>query len=335
MALKNDQYNAIMRIYEDRRHRAERGMADRKREIYQRVPELLRLQNEIAANGAARARAKILGREEELRQLDRESGRLLAAKKQVMEQAGLTEADLQPKYFCPDCQDTGYIGGERCHCLVQEAVNLLYNRSNIRERLEKENFGTLSMDFYSKQSQDGRKSEYEHMADCIRECRDFVRNFDEKGGNLLFYGSTGVGKTFLSNCIAKALLDSCHSVVYFTAIELIDLFTKNMNSFEEDDREQADQFVLDSDLLIIDDLGTERMTSFTTGRLFYTINERLVRGKSTIISTNLNPNRLTELYTERTASRILGHYRLIQIVGSDIRIQKKFKAIKAEKNRED
>jgi len=330
MALKNDQYNALMRIYDLRRQKAQRELQERRSEIYGRVPELLEVQNALSANGAARARAGILRQEDRLPELLAEEEELLRRKSDILKRAGIDEAELQPKYQCPDCGDTGFIGNARCHCFVQEAVDLLYNRSNIRGRLEKENFDVLSMDFYRKESEDGKLSEYDYMSERIRECRDFVRNFDEKGGNLLFYGSTGVGKTFLSNCIAKALLDSCHSVVYFTAIELIDLFTKNMNGFQEEEQEQADQFVLDSDLLIIDDLGTERMTSFASGRMFYTINERLVRGKSTIISTNLNPNSLTELYTERIASRLLGNYRLIQIVGNDIRIQKKFKALRSE-----
>jgi len=332
MALRNDQYDTIRRIFDARSQSANRELAERKQELYERVPELLEIQNLLTANGAARARATIRKREEELQALAAAEEALRRRRSAVMARAGLTEEDFLPRYVCPDCRDTGLIGSEYCHCFIQEAVDILYNRSGIRERLKRENFEVLSMDYYSKEAPAGKQSEYDYMSDRIAECRDFVRNFDEKGGNLLFYGSTGVGKTFLSNCIAKALLDSCHSVVYFTAIELMDLFTKIMNGYQDEEQEQADRFVLDSDLLIIDDLGTERMTSFTSARLFYTINERLVRGKSTIISTNLNPNSLTELYTERTASRILGNYRLIQIVGSDIRIQKKFKALKNEKS---
>mgnify|MGYP002624908156 CR=1 FL=1 len=229
-------------------------------------------------------------------------------------------------YTCPDCRDTGFINGEKCHCFVALAVDLLYHESTLSDRLSRENFDTLSFEYYSSEKKDGQLSRREIMQDVVERCRTFSEDFDEKGGNILFYGPTGVGKTFLSNCIAKALMDTCHSVVYFSAIELFEAFEKGAFRPESpDEEERLNDLVLDSDLLIIDDLGTERANTFTIGKLFYTVNERLLRKKSTLISMNMDPNLLADRYTERVASRILSEYELMPINGTDIRIARIYK----------
>ena len=324
MPLKNDQYNALMRIYDRRRAEDLHEMRSRQETIYANYPRLMELKNALSANAAARAKAAILKNDAEGERLEMQARLLKEEQSDILKNAGLTEADFAMRYTCPDCQDTGFIDGKKCHCFLQQAVDLLYNQSNIRDVLMRENFDTLSMKYYDRTAPEGKQSPYEFMEGQIEKCRKYAENFDEKGGNLLLYGSTGVGKTFLSNCIAKALMDSCHSVVYFSAIELFELFSKNGYNYDEDAEDQVNQYILESDLLIIDDLGTERVNSFTTGKLFYTINERALRKKSTVISTNLDPARLSEVYTERVASRILSDYSLIQVVGEDIRIAKRF-----------
>ena len=144
--------------------------------------------------------------------------------------------------------------------------------------------------------------------------------FKEEKGSILFTGNTGCGKTFLSNCIARELIRQCYSVVYLTATDMFDVFSESRFG-SRDDAEGKDKaaFVLDCDLLIIDDLGTELINTFTASQLFYCINERLNRKKGTIISTNLPPNRLQDEFTERVASRILNQYKILPILGEDMR----------------
>lgn len=153
-------------------------------------------------------------------------------------------------------------------------------------------------------------------------CREFVDEFDEKGGNLLFTGATGTGKTFLTNCIAKALLDTYHSVIYLSAHDLFEIFSRYRFS-RQSDEEMGDmeEHILDCDLLIIDDLGTEMNNTFTSSQLFFCVNQRLLSRRSTIISTNLSLDRLRDEYTDRVASRMMSHYTVIPLYGEDIRLK--------------
>ena len=156
----------------------------------------------------------------------------------------------------------------------------------------------------------------------VAECERFIADFGTTSQNLLFYGNTGVGKTFFTNCIAKELLEKSYSVIYFTAFQLFDILSKGV--FEKDaDAIAAHQNIFDCDLLIIDDLGTELSNAFTVSQLFLCVNERILREKSTIISTNLNLVELRDLYSERTFSRISNNYNIIKLFGDDIRIQKR------------
>ncbi len=322
MALTNEQYNQMMREYDARRFQALRDMEIRRETVYSRFPKLRAVQNALTGNAAARARAKITGNEAELPALLKEAEALKEEKAQLLLEYRIPEGYLTPHYTCPDCKDTGYIGSEKCHCFRRAISELLYDQSGIREVLQRENFDALSMEYYNQDLAIGSKNLYDYMREKIAFCRNYAAHFDENPGSILFYGPTGTGKTFLSNCIAKELLDSCHSVLYFSAIDLFNLFSRNRYGADAD---SIDRSVLACDLLIIDDLGTESVNSFTASKLFYCVNERLNRGKGTLISTNLDPSHLRDIYSERILSRIVSGYTLIRLDGKDIRIQKKFK----------
>ncbi len=319
MPLKREQYNALMRAYDLRQADNMHDLERRKEEVLRKIPELQSLNNRISENAASRARAGILGRQQESLLLEKEASELRRKKAELFQNAGIPDDYLELRYTCPDCRDTGFIGNEKCHCFRQAAIDLLYDQSNMKEVLKRENFGTLSYEYYEKEAKNGSVSQYEYMQDRIARLRRYTEEFDEKGGSILFYGSAGTGKTFLTHCIAKELIDTCHSVVYFTADALFEMFRKNSRDFDEEDAEEMDRYILDSDLLIIDDLGTENITGFSTGKLFSCINDRLLNNKSMIISTNLRPQSLADLYTDRVASRILNSFLLIQTGGADIR----------------
>ena len=164
-----------------------------------------------------------------------------------------------------------------------------------------------------------------NMANILQTCLAFVRDFDRHSDNLFFYGETGLGKTFLSHCIAGSLIESSHSVIYYSAFDLFESLAKE--TFGKDaGQEGSYDWILDSDLLIIDDLGTELTNAFVTSRLFLILNERLRRGRSTLISTNLSLPSFARIYSERIFSRITSSYQVLGFFGNDIRIRKKLES---------
>ena len=242
---------------------------------------------------------------------------------EILEQHGYPKDYLNMHYDCPLCKDTGYIGSEKCTCFRKAAVDLLYTQSNIRSILNTENFNFFSFDYYSPDFMDAASgiTSLDSAKNAYEKSWDFIHDFP-CGNNLLIYGDTGVGKTYLTHCIAKELLDRSFFVLYFTSFDLFDLLSKN--AFDKN-AEAADmaQFVFDCDLLIIDDLGTELTNSFISSQLFCCINERIINKKSTIISTNLTMEDFLDTYSERTFSRVTSNYTMLKLVGNDIRIQKR------------
>lgn len=324
MALTNSQYDYFMRTYEKRQLNNENRLRGRYEEIYKKIPRLRTLDHSISELSVRQAHKLLDGDDAALTVLRNDLHLLFEEKRLLLEQEGYPEDYLELSYTCPDCQDTGYIGDEKCHCFKKAMIDFLYTQSNLQEVLEKENFSTLSMEYYSENHKDpltGRTSR-EAMETAVRASRDFVMSFQREFRNLLFYGDTGVGKTFLTHCIAGELLEQTFSVIYFTASQLFDIFAKKQ--FDKDEAAMLDyEHVYDCDLLIIDDLGTEFSNTFTTSQLFVCLNERLLRKKPTIISTNLSLDDLNMLYSERVFSRITSAYTVLRMTGDDIRIQKK------------
>ena len=329
MALSNTQYDEIMRAYDKRQLQNKFIHEKRIQAAYKAVPRLKEIDDSIASVSVKQAAKLMDGDTLALADLKA----VIADYKE--ERAALLEAThypidyFEPVYTCPDCRDTGYINGQKCHCFKQAIIDTVYSQSNIREILERENFSTFKYDYYSDSDINPATglSSLKTMKNAVYECHRFIDDFENKPKNLFLYGNTGVGKTFLSNCVAKDLLDSGHSVIYFTAFQLFDILSKGV--FEKDsDAIATHQNIFDCDLLVIDDLGTELINSFTSSQLFLCVNERLIRQKSTIISTNLSVERIKESYSERTFSRILDSYTFINLfTEEDIRKQKRTRII--------
>ena len=324
MALTNAQYDEIFRQYNAKQIRNQHIVESRIEEVYAKNPRLQEIDNAIASCSVEKAKQLLEGDTSALNDLKKQLAALKEEKTALLVSLGYDENYFLPPYDCPDCKDTGYIRNSRCHCLKQAAIDLVYTQSNIKAILQVENFKHFSYDYFSEELIDPASglSSRTIMQDAVKESHQFIDTFDDTFENLFFYGDTGVGKTFLSNCIAKELLDLGHSVIYFTAFELFNIFEKNV--FEKDsDALLENQNIFNCDLLIIDDLGTEMSNSFTTSQFFLCLNERLLRKKSTIISTNLSMNQLAEIYSERTFSRVFSNYNMIKLYGDDIRIKKK------------
>ncbi len=324
MALNNSQYNAIMRNYAQKQFENKALQEARYHEVYAKIPELAELDASISSFSVSQAKRLIQGETGIMASYRSRMAALKGKRKELLLSGGFPLDYLEMTYHCSACQDTGYIGDKKCACFLQEEIDLLYTQANLKDILKRENFSTFSTAYYSKVLTDSATgaTALELANRALAQSRAFIRNFQDTYENLLIYGNTGVGKTFLTNCIAKELLDKRFSVLYFSAATFFETLSKNTFG-QHLDEEDISSYILNCDLLIIDDLGTELTNSFVISKFFEVVNQRHLIRKSTLISTNLSVEALKDTYSERSSSRILGNYTLIKLIGNDIRIQKK------------
>lgn len=325
MSLTNMQYDEIVRSYNRIQLDNRRNQTERINLIYDRIPRIKEINDEISSMSLKTIKSLLENNNDDssLKEF-RQNLKLLKSEKQaLLTKNGFPPDYLDMHYKCKDCHDTGYIDNRKCHCFKKAEIDILYNQSNIREVLSYENFDNFNIDYFNNTDVDSAtgKTPKANMNAVLNICRDFVNNFqnkDRKYSNLLFFGKTGVGKTYLTNCIAKELIEKTSSVIYLSAINLFDILSRAEFERNDDAKNKASQ-ILECDLLIIDDLGTELYNSFTNSALFNIINERLLNSKSVIISTNLVFSELMERYSERLTSRLAKEYTFMKIYGDDLR----------------
>ena len=326
MPLSNSQYNTLMRAYEQKQVKSRDRLNAHFERAYAQIPELKTIDDSISKCSLEQARKLLNGDENALSTLKAEIHSLSQKRANLLHKAGFSADYLEPSYECPDCHDTGYIGNEKCHCFQKAAIDLFYTQSNLKGLLESENFERFSFDYYSPNYIDklSGQSALQLAHHAYEECNNFIHTFisDTEKNNLLIFGNTGVGKTFLTHCIARDIMQAGHSVLYLTATEFFDVLLDKAFRQTEESLNLYEQ-IQECELLIIDDLGTERNTDFVISQLFVCLNDRILNQKSTIISTNLTLNEIKSNYTERTFSRISNHYKVLRLAGDDIRIQKR------------
>lgn len=319
MSIDNAKYDKIYKKYQQRQLDRMALLDSRKTEIYARYPEYKALDDELAELSANAVLGRLSDKSSDSRSTGSfsEKRKALTEKKRLfLSKAGYSPDYLNPPYVCPKCKDTGYIGTDKCSCFTEDIIKELYLQSNIREVLEKENFSSFSYAIYT-------ADEMPRINKITDTVHGFINTFGSSFKNLLFLGSVGSGKTFLSNCIAKELLDRGYSVIYLTAYQLFDLLSRRTFRHEDFENRSADLYdgIFDCDLLIIDDLGTEISNSFTSSELFVILNERIVRKKSTLVSSNLDMNYINNVYSERSVSRFLGYYTTVRFDFNDMRFR--------------
>ena len=313
MALSNSQYDTIKRIYDNRQLARHYEQEKRLNHVNEHVDGFREVNESISSLCLKKAELLLEGQTSALSDLKDAIAVLKQQKETLLIQAGLPADYLNVPYICEVCQDTGYINGEKCHCFKQAAITLLYDQSNLQNQLDDTDFSRVTDVYYDGEDLVNFRNSYEKSI-------NFVNNFKNDYQNLCFYGTVGTGKSFLSGCIAKALMQEGHSVIYFSASRLMDLFS--YSSFDSKGREEAEETfkeIYDCDLLIIDDLGSEVTNALSASRLFTCINERHLRRKSIIISTNLSLGELRTRYTDRIFSRISNYFLFCKMTGPDIR----------------
>ncbi len=314
MSLTNLQYESIKRVYDEKQRHHRLQLEERVAYVNQHVDGYREISDAISTLSVQNAKRLLDGDENALLDLKNTIEDLKLQKAALLKSSGLPSNYLSMEYDCPDCKDTGYINGKKCHCFKQAMVNILYDQSNIRALLETQDFENVTDKYYT-------GKDLVHFQDTFEKTNNFVKNFDNDYQNLIFYGTVGTGKSFLSGCLAKSLIESGHSVIYFSATALMDTLSKY--AFDYKNKEELNDFyqdIYECDLLIIDDLGTELTNAFSVSRLFTCLNERFLRKRSIVISTNLSLEELRDRYTDRIFSRLTGNFIFCRLTGPDIRM---------------
>lgn len=311
MALGHSKMQAILKDYDRLQAESRAEMTKRRARVNELAPDYFEYHNRIISLCMQHTKDTLYpdGADTSASAYKQELSALRAAKEQSLVRAGLSADYLEPVYHCAKCRDTGFLETTQCDCLKQRIIRELYAQSGIEHLLAEHNFGTLSYDYYE-------GTDLEAFKAAVQACRDMIAHFPDTKDNLLFYGTVGCGKSFLSGCVAKELMDRGVSVVYFSAAQLFDILYQNTlyNGLED---------LYNYELVIIDDLGAEMTNSFVTTALFSFLNERILRKKATIISTNLSLSDMKDRYSDRIVSRIIQNFKLCKLSGPDIRILKR------------
>ena len=318
-------HNEIMRVYSRRQDENRAALEKRRAEVYRRVPAIEQLDKRPGAIAMERYRAYMAaGDAKELEPLNSQLSEVTRERARLLEGAGYPADYLQMQYTCPRCRDTGYVDGEYCTCYLQMERAMLQEQSQLQDVIRTENFDSMTMEYYDdEQVIDGiDMTQRVYMEKITAFCRRFAQDFDGSR-NIMFTGATGTGKSFLSHCICGELLKQERSVICLSAIELFQtMSTVRMNKYADDAVKELRERILDCELLVIDDLGSELTNTMTVSDFFYILEKRMTEKRSTIISTNLGLNRMRDIYSERITSRIQSKFDILPLYGRDMRLVK-------------
>ncbi len=323
-------YRATRRLEAGRRQREE-ALARRKAEIYAQLPRLREIDKELKGTVYQIIASSLReGRDPapSIQVIKDHNLSLQAERTHLLLQNGWGADALDEQPACPKCNDTGWVGAQMCTCLKK-----LCGEEQIKELsklldLGEQSFETFSMDYYSPLPWPGEAlSPRENMEFIFDLCSNYARKFGRfKLRNLFLSGAPGLGKTFLSACIARTVSENGFSVVYDTAVNVFARFEEQKFARDRLDAEEAKDETkryLGCDLLILDDLGSELTTPFVQSALYTLINARLMANKQTVISSNLTMTQVRQRYTPQISSRLEGEYRVLPFYGEDIRLQRK------------
>ena len=296
----------------------------RNQEVAKAAPEILEIDRELMKSGTALLKT-VLDKSEDFSAVKERIQSLQTKKIALLKEKGFAEDYLDDIYNCKECRDTGFVGGHRCSCLKSLIVKHIGANANLSEYMKEQTFEKFDFSLFEDTEKDGKAIPVSKiMRKAVQICMDFAENFQRDKSNIILSGNAGTGKTYLSSCIANRVLEKGKTVYYTSAYKLFDtLEALKFGKETADEAADISKYVYDVDLLIIDDLGTEFTTQFTSAAFFDIINSRLVSGKSTVISTNLDLEGINRLYSQRITSRIMGDYKAITLLGNDIRAKVK------------
>lgn len=323
MGYSREIYQAAEEELARRRNNARMQQVMCRREIGEKLPEVLRLEDQIANAGLRAARLVLQANhvEDEMERLAAQNLDLQKQMDRLLLLHGYPADYLALHPACPKCADEGYCDGKRCECFEELLRQEAFRRLNELTPLEPSDFSTFRLDYYSDEPGANGLSPRQQMENIYHYCLHYADSFTRSSRSILFQGATGLGKTHLSLAIAKAAIDKGYGVVYGSVQNLMSRLEDEHFGRSSQPARDSEQSILSCDLLILDDLGTEFTTSFVTSCIYNIVNTRQLAGRPTIISTNLTLKELEQKYTERFASRIMGGYDRLVFLGKDVRQQ--------------
>lgn len=312
-----ENYSKVKESIEKRRLEAIKIADEKTLSLHLESEELRKIDKELSGTGLLLFKTACEGGDiNAVRQRNQE---LVRARGELLVSLGYTADYTDVKYFCPDCSDSGYINGRTmCHCFREALIKATIASSGMGKLIEKQSFENFSLEPYAYD-----KEVYKRMSYNLEMAKKYVSDFRHQGGNLLLVGTTGTGKTHISTAIARDVISQGFDVLYDSAQNIIaDFETDKFKSGYGPYTPKADKY-LECDLLIVDDLGTEFSSQFSTSCIYNLLNTRQNKGLATIISTNLSARELQERYEDRITSRIVGaDTRILQFVGKDNRLKR-------------
>ncbi|MBQ9807689.1 MAG: ATP-binding protein [Ruminococcus sp.] len=316
--MDNSVFEKAQSIMTSRRMKAVSENDRRIDEINRKLPQIKEINDALYSTGkeligiiTSGKGADVSGKIEELK---RNNLGAQAMARKILTDNGYPADYLDIRYSCPKCHDTGYFGDQFCDCFRQLCGKLSADQLNKSAHLKLSSFETFSLSYY-------KGEDYTTMKNIFDLTRQFAETFGSETGSILMFGATGLGKTHLSLAIANRVLEKGYSVIYDSAINILRKIEQE--HFSREHSSEMIDLVMDTDLLILDDLGTEYETTFYNATIYNIINTRLNKGKSTIISTNLGFEGIANRYDSRVVSRIVSAYSCLEFKGEDVRLQKK------------
>ncbi len=312
------------KIIARRRAEAKDRLEARRREVFAAVPEIAEIEREFDAAGIKMVNCILDGScdpETAVRRVMAENRLANDRKRRLLTENGYAPEYIDPLPLCSRCNDSGYDGSSLCGCVRAELNRELASEANLSDKMKEQTFETFRFDYYSDAVNPALGiSNRDNMKSVYRMTKDFAENFEQTDKNLFFTGGCGLGKTFLSSAVANLLAEKGTDVLYVSANSLFPLLEDlHFNREVSEKNMYLLRHINDCELLILDDLGAEFVTPFTSAELFRIINSRLAAGKNMIISTNMSLGEVKQRYSERIYSRIAGSFDIVGFFGEDIR----------------
>lgn len=316
-------YKKAERILKKRQDKSQLEFEIRTDEIKEKIPEIAEIQSKLSRIGLEISKIFFYkgDADEKIKELRMQSESLVAKRKELLKANDYSENAMSMEHICPACEDRGFINGRLCSCHKQLLKEIMKEEIRALAPIDSCTFDNFELEYYSDTPMEDAIVPRERAKKVFEACRKYAQNFSLNAKNLFFVGATGLGKTHLSLAIANVVINRGYYVCYGTAQNICDDLQSEQFG-RGDEAYYSKKQVLDCDLLILDDLGTEVSNQYSQATLYNIINTRILSKKPTVISTNFSLKKLEQRYDQRITSRINGEYITFNIFGNDIRNMK-------------